>query len=420
MMKLSIPCEQLCYHLTVSLTIAVCFLCERATSLRREEGLFSKVITGKAIDIVQDTFETVVTTWNTCAMKKAGWKDPVLGDFTELGEYCDTKCGRSFPVCCLPQRVEELQVQFILSLPPSKETSAGDSLTDSIKIKSGRKKGRNLLRSTGNSTVVILVHGFLNHYMYEDMWNDTAIAYLERGSPVILVDWSKGNRLYNQATANVRVVGALIGQLIKYMGIEERALCVGFSLGAHICGEAGKWLKERHLQLDRCHGIDPAGPGYDGCSKNIRLDASDCGTVTVLHTSQYVDIFGFGTKFKTGHCDFWMNQALEQPDCTDNPSFGSIMRGLLSGKVGELGQTLESAVGCAHVRAMKYYLSQVTGDCNFVGRQVTRCGEGKTCSPLSPLISLDSAIMSLPPDDLCKHNSTSDFVVETTGREPFC
>lgn len=356
-------------------------------------------------------------------MSKSGWKDSSLGDFTKTNGYCEFKCLRSF-LCCAPEKLEQLGIQFLLSLPPndrSANETADDALAKATKIAYGDKKARNVLAAANqNSSVVFIVHGFLNHYVYENLWNDTATGYLSRGSPVILVDWSRGNRLYHQAMANVRVVGAMIGQLIEYLGIADRTLCVGFSLGAHICGEAGTWLRQKHdLVLARCHGIDPAGPGFDGCSDDIRLDPSDCGLVTAIHSSQFVEMLGFGTKYKTGHCDFWMNEALNQPECASNPSFSGLMRDLFYGNIGQIGLTLEHTVGCAHLRSMKYYISQVNGSCNFVGRRVRRCGLGKPCVQSANDLNSD-VFMPLPPDDLCKIGSEADFIVETTGSDPFC
>ena len=72
-----------------------------------------------------------------------------------------------------------------------------------------------------------------------------------------------------------------------HYGLAERSICAGFSLGSHICGEAGSFLRRKGKTLYKCHGIDPAGPGFDGCSSDIRLDKTDCGIVTSIHTSQF-------------------------------------------------------------------------------------------------------------------------------------
>jgi len=47
-------------------------------------------------------------------------------------------------------------------------------------------------------------------------------------------------------------------------------LIIGHSLGAHACGFAGKKYK-----FARITGLDPAGPGFKGQSKEKRLDIDD-------------------------------------------------------------------------------------------------------------------------------------------------
>ena len=73
---------------------------------------------------------------------------------------------------------------------------------------------------------------------------------------VIVVDWQKGAALpYGQATANTRLVGAQIAQLVqKLMNATGAAAdsfhIIGHSLGAHVAGYAG----ERIPHLGRITG----------------------------------------------------------------------------------------------------------------------------------------------------------------------
>jgi hypothetical protein len=296
-------------------------------------------------------------------------------------------------------------------------------------LRYGDEKSRQIV-SKSNRTVVFIVHGFLNHYFYESMWNQTRDSHLTRGNDVVIVDWSRGNRLYLQSMANVRVVGALLGQLVSFLKIAERTLCVGFSLGSHVCGEAGSWIQERGShpinKIAKCIGVDPAGPGFDGCSNDIRLDPSDCKVVTVIHSSQFVEMLGFGTRFKSGHCDFWMNDGRQQPECSKNPPFHQIVRDTFYGNLGSVGSTLENAVGCSHVRAMRYYLHALQRKCNFTGLVSKGCGLGKKCVVESFLgkSKVDDKMipktMPLSPDDSCQPGMNVDFWAETSGSEPFC
>ncbi len=65
---------------------------------------------------------------------------------------------------------------------------------------------------------------------------------------VIGVDWTGGNTLpYTQATANTRVVGAVVAQFITFLeehtGLSRSNIhIIGHSLGAHTAGYAGERL----------------------------------------------------------------------------------------------------------------------------------------------------------------------------------
>lgn len=92
----------------------------------------------------------------------------------------------------------------------------------------------------------------------------------------------------------------------------------GFSLGGQILGETAKWFTARSgLKLPVCHGLDPAGPLYDDCDNQIRLDADDCVIVQVCHSdaaehSNAPIVSGVGTNRKSGLCDHWINCGYNQ------------------------------------------------------------------------------------------------------------
>ena len=80
---------------------------------------------------------------------------------------------------------------------------------------------------------------------------------------VILVDWSGGSRrLYGQAAGNTRLVGAQIGELIKFIiysndgskDLADRFYVIGFSLGGQIAGYAGRHLRACGMVLGRITG----------------------------------------------------------------------------------------------------------------------------------------------------------------------
>jgi len=93
---------------------------------------------------------------------------------------------------------------------------------------------------------------------------------------VILVNWPKGSLPpYAQATGNTRLVGAMIGELIKFLisqtqGSADLFHVVGFSLGAQIAGYTGSHLRTAGLKLGRITGNDYpyVFPIYDRAVQN--------------------------------------------------------------------------------------------------------------------------------------------------------
>jgi len=85
---------------------------------------------------------------------------------------------------------------------------------------------------------------------------------------VILVDWSKGAKGldYGQASGNARLVGAQTAELIKFLisnasgssgsnKLGKKFYIVGFSLGAHVAGYAGSYLRTKYgIALGRITG----------------------------------------------------------------------------------------------------------------------------------------------------------------------
>ena len=82
---------------------------------------------------------------------------------------------------------------------------------------------------------------------------------------MIMVDWSKGAAFpYGQATGNARLVGAQIGELIRflmasnshsYSSAVNRFYIVGHSLGTQVAGYAGRYFQDQYgLSLARITG----------------------------------------------------------------------------------------------------------------------------------------------------------------------
>ena len=91
-----------------------------------------------------------------------------------------------------------------------------------------------------------------------------ALSSSDRGFVVNICTFGPLAFVYGHAAANTWPVGRHLGLLngrineqrikLKLTGFTTRTLCVGHSLGAHVCGFMGK---ETHV--DRIIGMDPAG-----------------------------------------------------------------------------------------------------------------------------------------------------------------
>lgn len=141
---------------------------------------------------------------------------------------------------------------------------------------------------------VILVHGWLNSFASSRWWISGALnatlAHATSRFQILAIDWGTGasHSLFAASVANSRVVGAtlasLIERLVDELGVKaDQIHVIGFSLGAHIAGFAGKRLTGKY-RLGAITGLDPAGPLFSGAVASQRLDRFDATFVKVLHT----------------------------------------------------------------------------------------------------------------------------------------
>lgn len=100
----------------------------------------------------------------------------------------------------------------------------------------------------------IIIHGWQSKRT-SDIFDELPKAYLETGnSNVIFVNWMRGSSVFYYPTAaqcRIRIVGEYTAKYLKELlhdhQIESTSVyCVGHSLGAHICGFVGKYLKPEY------------------------------------------------------------------------------------------------------------------------------------------------------------------------------
>ena len=225
---------------------------------------------------------------------------------------------------------------------------------------------------------IFLVHGFSESYNSSQRWAKDMVANLHVVKPeadVIFVDWSRGAvpgtgwRIYLQAASNTRAIGAAIAAFIDSNPKVNAANyhCIGFSLGAQVCGFAGKRL---HRRWGRLSGIEPAGPAFS--NKNdltSRMAVGDGDFVDVIHTSMV------GVYFAVGDSDFWLNNAKQQPGCKD-----------FSDNEG-WGEDVSQFFSCSHLIAPLIYTETIIppNDCEFLycpcsSWMMVQMGFCQTCS----------------------------------------
>lgn len=168
-----------------------------------------------------------------------------------------------------------------------------------------------------------IVHGFSDNSEFGVWMKVLKDNFLKLGDfNVIIVDWKHGDKInYVRAVANTRIVGAMMGVLIKNLCksfniTEDLFHLTGHSLGAHIVGYAGKFLDGK---IGHITGFDPAGPLFEGLKfPAARLWHTDAKFVEAIHTDAHRSensILGFGMYENCGHVDIYPNGGFNQPGC---------------------------------------------------------------------------------------------------------
>ena len=119
-----------------------------------------------------------------------------------------------------------------------------------------------------------IVHGFSETWNMTYRWNwvnDMAAEMFKSSESsklcVIAVDWkelAKGGDLisnYWKAISNMQIAADLLTEFFKYNKINEKNMhCIGFSLGAHMCGVFFQvYFDKFKIKPARITGLDPAG-----------------------------------------------------------------------------------------------------------------------------------------------------------------
>lgn len=188
----------------------------------------------------------------------------------------------------------------------------------------------------------IIIHGFLCA-IEDEVVTIIRDAYLRRNHfNVIAVDWAILARgLYPAAAHSVIEVGQATAQLISLLVQLKRinpdsVIIVGFSLGAHCAGYAGRSLGT--YSIEGIVALDPAAPLFDW---KTAVYATDAKYVQVIHTQTGL----VGYRDPLGHADFYVNFGDNQPGC----NFMDIV--------------------CCHMAAARYFAKSIEDPLKFIGQR---------------------------------------------------
>ncbi|XP_046550830.1 pancreatic triacylglycerol lipase-like [Haliotis rubra] len=178
---------------------------------------------------------------------------------------------------------------------------------------------------------------------------------------VFIVDWGGGSKtLYTQATANTRLVGAIVAQFITHLKTVGHAKpedfhLIGHSLGAHTAGYAG----ERIQYIGRITGLDPAEPYFQDTDVTVRLDPTDALFVDIIHTNgESILKLGLGMKQPCGHVDYYPNGGLTQPGCDTKNAVADV-------KIEGLPGGVHQFFACSHIRSHALFIESINSKCPF-------------------------------------------------------
>ncbi|KRY70521.1 Lipase member H, partial [Trichinella pseudospiralis] len=304
--------------------------------------------------VVSGWLSSIIFTTTTLAAVVQNFQTNKPGEQLQRACYKDVGCfdnaGSFKHMKVLPQSPNEINTTFLLFTPESKTNAT--ILTKTLLLSSAKTEQVNW-----TNDMFVLVHGFGQFPFWAAPMKD---ALVDQNNNVIIVDWTSGSigPNYYQAASNTRVVGAVLADfvstLVKSFKISlNRLTLVGFSLGAHACGFAGKNLGGLSRINFLFTGLDPAGPLFSGKESEARLDSSDAEFVQCIHTNgQSFFKGGLGSVQPMGHVDFYANGGLVQSGCADG--LEEIILDLF-----HLNGTILEELTCSHSQAPVLYIETI-------------------------------------------------------------
>lgn len=136
---------------------------------------------------------------------------------------------------------------------------------------------------------------------------------------VFQIDWSAGSSDWTYLISKNRVpkTGEVVAQFVSFLinatGTDLKNITlIGFSLGAHVMGCAGKNIyRNQNSKVGTIIAIEPALPLYSIKTSSDRVAITDADHVQAIHTSGG----SLGFYDALGHSDYYPNGGRSQPGC---------------------------------------------------------------------------------------------------------
>ncbi|KAJ8262781.1 hypothetical protein COCON_G00152380 [Conger conger] len=253
-----------------------------------------------------------------------------------------------------PPTTEPSEADGSLSLVKFNMRKSLDLDEDGCYLQPGRRECLQECGFNATAKTILVIHGWTMSGMFERWMHQlvSAVQQRETEANVVVVDWILlAHQLYPDAVNNTQMVGRDIALLLDWLQDEvqlplERVHMIGYSLGAHVAGYAGTFVRGT---VGRITGLDPAGPMFEGVESDRRLSPDDADFVDVLHTYTRETLgFSIGIKQPIGDIDIYPNGGDVQPGCR----LGDVLSTAAAGN-------LVDVMKCEHERAVHLFVDSL-------------------------------------------------------------
>ncbi|XP_028155874.1 pancreatic triacylglycerol lipase-like [Ostrinia furnacalis] len=226
----------------------------------------------------------------------------------------------------------------------------------------------------------VIVHGW-NSNGYSAINPTIRNAFLDvQDCNVIVVDWrSLANSNYVTAVVGVPGVGQFLGNFLIWLfnnagGNWNNLHLVGFSLGAHIVGSAGRQAGGRPRRVT---GLDPAGPLWGGNSNALSPSAGVF--VEAIHTDGGL----LGIFDRVADVDYYPNGGRNpQPGCFIST--------------------------CSHSRAYQFFAATIRYN-HLAGRQCSNLNQASNNQCAGAVLNMGNSILTKSGSGIFRVNTVSNY-----------